>query len=90
MRNMRKKMFLNENGVLKKAFDVEGIPCAVTSDIENMTFEEFKKPFEYDASNSTLSLPYPNRCVQLWHDMLNWLEGKGEIEDLSKKYKENC
>ena len=86
--HMKKKLFLNKDGVMKKAFDVDNIPCAVTSDIENMSFEEFKKPFEYDATNSTLSLPYPNKSVELWHDLLNWLKGTGEIDDLSKKFKE--
>lgn len=86
--HMKKKLFLNKEGVMKKAFDVENIPCSTTDEIENMSFEEFKKPFDYDASNTTLSLPYPTKSVSLWHDLLNWLKGNGEIDDLSKKVKE--
>lgn len=39
-----KKLFLNKNGILKLAMDLENIDTYNIDDIEKMTFEEFKAP----------------------------------------------
>ncbi len=87
--HMSKKVFLNKDGVIKKAFDVDNIPHCTTDQIKDMSFSEFSKPFEYDATNSTLSLASPEKSVKEWHNILAYLNGTGEIEDLCKKIKEN-
>ncbi len=82
---MGKKVFLNKDGIIKKAFDLDNIPCETTDRISEMDFEEFKKPFKYDATSSTLALRSPKKSVQEWHDILKWLNGDDIELDLSKK-----
>ena len=71
---LRKKIFLNKNGVIRKAFDLEGLPYMCSSDLENMTFEEFSKPLEYseDVKKKFVPISYEN-CIQTWHEIFNLL-----------------
>ncbi len=44
--SLNKKIFLNKNGILKLAFDLEGVETYCVDEIENMSFEEFIRPTE--------------------------------------------
>ena len=39
----KKKIFLNKNGIIKKAFDEENIPHSFVDELDKIDFEEFKK-----------------------------------------------
>lgn len=46
--HLKKKIFLNRNGVIKRAFDADGVPCVCTDEIDGMTFGEFVEPLNFD------------------------------------------
>ena len=44
---LRKKLFVNRNGIIRKTFDLTGIPYCLTDELENMTYDELKEPLIY-------------------------------------------
>ncbi len=49
---LKKKLVLNRDGVIKKAFDSENVPHLCSDEIGNLTFEEFSMPVTYTQNNS--------------------------------------
>lgn len=50
----KKKIFLNRNGVIKRAFDIDGVPCMCTDEIDEMTFNEFVETLKFDGVDSEM------------------------------------
>ena len=64
---LKKKLFVNRNGVIKEALDEDFIPHNCVDDIDNMKFEEFIKPVEYPEQMGQSMLPYSReRAVNAW------------------------
>lgn len=82
--HFRKKIFLNRDGVIKKAFDADGLPHSCTDEIAGMSYEEFTSPTNYPAElNSSLESKGSEGCVRIWANLLNTLsppENKGGTE----------
>lgn len=72
-----KKLFLNSEGVIKEAFDKEGLPYETTSNIEDMSFEKFSSSVVYsDIQKQKLcSKPYIH-SVEIWRNLLETLDKK--------------
>lgn len=68
---LKKKVFLNEKGKIKKAFDIDNLPYACTSEIKNMSFDEFSKTAIY-LSNNNEPKSYESR-INEWKIVLNFL-----------------
>ena len=74
---LKKKIFLNKDGVIRRAFDLDGLPYMCTSDLKNISFEEFAKPMVYsdDLNEKLLPVSY-EKNIQTWHEILNILENE--------------
>ena len=71
----KKKMFLNRNGILARAFCAEGIPLCYTDEIEQMDFNEFSKRLEYDYDLETSLAPTSyEKAVYRWKQLLKSLD----------------
>ncbi len=70
----KKKIFLNRNGVIKRAFDADGVPYSCTDEIDRMTYNEFVKPLKYENINTEM-LPHRYKDeIKDWEKMLLELE----------------
>lgn len=72
---LRKKIFLHEDGIIRRAFDLEKIPYVCSSQLADLSFEEFAKPIDYseETRNKLIPIPY-EKSVETWHDILNVLD----------------
>ncbi|MPM73824.1 TDP-N-acetylfucosamine:lipid II N-acetylfucosaminyltransferase [bioreactor metagenome] len=71
----RKKVFLNEKGIIKKAFDYEKLPYKCTKEILNMNFSDFSHAEIYDENISDNIMPHSyeyDLCE--WHKILDCLD----------------
>lgn len=74
---LKKKIFLNKDGVIRRAYDLDGLPYMCTSDLATISFEEFSKPMDYsDELNEKLVPVSYEKKVQTWHEILNMLDNK--------------
>lgn len=74
---LKKKIFLNKNGVIRRSFDLEGLPYVCTADLENLSFEEFVKPMVYSEEITMKLVPASyEKKVQTWHEILRMLKKK--------------
>lgn len=65
-----KKFFLNRSGVIKKGFDVEGLPNFCTDEIDGMSWEDFSSPANYPkGKKSSISWHDHEYVVNKWHDL---------------------
>ena len=72
-----KKIFLNRDGILRRAFDLDGLPYMCTSDLETVSFEEFSRPLDYSDELRAKLAPAPyEKKIQTWHEILNLLDHK--------------
>lgn len=70
----KKKIFLNRNGVIKKAFDYDQIPYACTDEISKMSYNDFIVPINYvNAKTEILPQSY-EKNIDNWKTILNSLE----------------
>lgn len=69
----RKKIFLNKNGIIKKAFDFEEVPYVCTDEIENLTFEQFIAPMEYLDKSSNLEIKPFSYYFSNWKKLIDEL-----------------
>lgn len=77
LKRLKKKIFLNKDGVIRRAFDLDGFPYMCTSDLKNISFEEFAQPMVYsDELNAKLVPVSYEKSVQTWHEILNMLDNK--------------
>lgn len=74
---LKKKIFLNKDGVIRRAFDLDGVPYMCTSDLKSVSFEEFAKPMVYSEEICMKLAPVSyEKSVQTWHEILSMLEKK--------------
>lgn len=67
----KKKIYLNRNGLLAKAFQAEQIPCGYTDEMDHISFEEFSTPLEYpDISDRSLYPCSYQNGVARWKKLL--------------------
>lgn len=73
---LNKKIYLNKDGILKKACDAENIQTRNVDDIDKITFEEFIKPFHNNENEQKLGLYYidDNNYLKIWKETLKSLE----------------
>lgn len=72
----RKKLFLNKDGVIKKAFDKDHLPYSLTEEIGKMDFSELVKPASYsEPITSDLVFGSYTGCVKDWATVLEYLDG---------------
>ncbi len=71
----RKKLFLHKDGIIRKAFDFDGMPYVCSSELENMSFKELSEPIEYseEAIKKLVPISYENR-IETWHNILKLLD----------------
>lgn len=71
----KKKLFLNRNGTLAKAFKMENIPFCYTDEIDNMSIEEFSSKVDFPNTTPTSLMPVGyERAVERWKTMLASLD----------------
>ena len=66
----KKKIILNELGVLHRAFEKENIPHLCTNDLQAISFEDLKKPLDFPV-NARYSLEASSyeEDVEKWHNI---------------------
>ncbi len=68
---LEKKILLNREGVIKKAFDEENIPHDFVDELETMSFEAFVKMPEYpDGINYELMPMGRTRAIEAWKKVM--------------------
>lgn len=71
----KKKLFINPDGIIRKAFDKEGIPYGTTDDIFTMDYEDFISPLNYpEAMVSDISYQTYQDGINHWLELLSYLE----------------
>lgn len=70
-----KKLFLNPNGIIHEAFDLNELPYGNTDEICTMSFGEFSKPVQYDPTKKE-RIQYRGRKenLELWANLLEEIE----------------
>lgn len=70
-----KKLFLNKDGIIKKALTEEGIETYNVSDIDSLSFEEFSSPVKNAENSIKLGASYAdeNKYIDLWKNTLEEL-----------------
>lgn len=64
---LKKKIFLNREGDIKAAFDLEKIPHNCVDELDNMDFGEFSKKTDYPENEEYNMLPYTReRAINSW------------------------
>lgn len=69
---LKKKIVLNRDGIIKKAFDSENVPHLCSDEIGSLTFEEFSQPITYTNKNSIQYKEYSD-YVENWKFLLDEL-----------------
>ena len=78
-----KKLFLNSEGVIKEAFDKEGLPYETTSNIEDMSFEKFSSKVVYSEKHKqSVSVKPYDYSVGIWQSLLETLDKKSNEVDI--------
>ena len=71
------KIFLNNKGVIAKAFDKEGVPYLSSSQLPLLSYNEFAAPVPYPSSLQTSMMAGSyDAGVNRWHQALAFLEGQ--------------
>ena len=64
---LKKKIFLNREGDIKAAFDMDGVPHNCVDEIDDMEFEKFASKVDYPENMNDNMLPYnKNRAIGAW------------------------
>lgn len=72
---LKKKIFLNRKGILKRAFEIEKIPFCFTDTLKNITYEELLEPLDFSRCGPTdLHRKSYREEVEEWKYMLSSLE----------------
>lgn len=72
---LRKKMFLNRNGVIARAMESDGIPFHYTDELEKMTVDDLRRKESYEVSESaTLAARSYEESVERWKKIYRDLE----------------
>jgi len=68
---LKKKMILNRNGVIKKAFDEENIPHGFVDELDSISFEELAKKPDYPENVHYDMMPLgKKRSVEAWKKIM--------------------
>jgi len=74
---LEKKIFLNRNGVIKRAFDEQKIPYECTDNICKMDFNAFIESFSYsNCKNNDLEIKSYTRLVSNWKKVFDELNNR--------------
>ena len=74
---LKKKIFLNRNGVIAEAFKSEHIPFVYTDSISSMTFSDFSKPIVYKSDSwKELSIHTYDQHIEEWNDIIEYYANK--------------
>lgn len=72
---LKKKIFLNRNGLLKRAFEIEKIPFGYTDMLKKISYEELRKPLDYSQCDHTdLHKKSYEEQIKEWNFLLNSLD----------------
>lgn len=73
--SLKKKIYLNREGILKKAFEKEHIPFCCTDTLKNINFEELRRPLDYSRCGQTsLHIQSYDKGIRAWKYMFSNLE----------------
>lgn len=73
--SFEKKIFLNRYGIIKKAFDIDGLPNFCTDEIDNMSWEDFTKPVKYSMKSYSSLFWKSRECVaKKWYELFSALD----------------
>lgn len=73
--HFRKKIFLNPDGIIRKAFEREGIPFGLTSQINSLSIDELIVPLEYpEPLVSDIAFIGYEKGVNNWVKLLSYLD----------------
>ena len=68
---LKKKMMLNRNGVIKKAFDEENIPHSFVDELDSISFEELAKKPDYPENVHYDMMPLgKKRSIEAWKKIM--------------------
>lgn len=68
---LKKKMYLNRNGVIKKAFDEENIPHSFVDELDKISFEELRKLPQYPEGVRYNLMPMDKTgAIEAWKKIL--------------------
>lgn len=65
----KKKLFLNQDGVLAQSFSNENIPFVTTDKLSQMTFDELKKPIHY-SEEASCAMIAGQKSVDIWKNII--------------------
>lgn len=72
-----KKIFLNENGIIARAFQKSSVPYSAINDLDTMNYEEFIAPAVYKGKEwEKLSLKSGEYRLRHWEEIINFLNNK--------------
>lgn len=64
---LKKKLFVNRNGVIKEALDEDSVPHKCVDELDDMGLADFIKGIEYPENMSESMLPYSKeRAIKAW------------------------
>ena len=64
---LKKKIFLNREGDIKAAFELEGVPHKCVDELDDMVFEEFSEKLDYPENADYNMMPYTKvRALNAW------------------------
>lgn len=71
----KKKLYLNPDGIIRKAFDKEGIPYGTTKEINTLDFDDFISPLHYPKTLvSDISYQTYQDGINHWLELFTYLE----------------
>lgn len=77
---LRKKLFLNCNGIIYKSFNSYGVNCGRTIDIDNMSYDDFIEPLDNDEKKiKEIAHHNEKENLMMWSDAINSLLRKNAM-----------
>ena len=78
---MGKKVYLSDKSPLYKFYISKGFEIHNITELDNITFEELKKPIEVDFPNPWIKNTYSREgCAHSWKEVFDWISGKDNAE----------
>lgn len=70
--DFKKTIFINRDGIIKKAFDIEEIPYHCIDELDSMDFDDFSRLLKYPCGfTTTLKTQTIEETVEMWRKLLN-------------------
>ena len=87
--NLKKKIYLNKNGVIAKAFSLKNIPFFATDDLTRINIDKLSSKVEYPENMNSSSLTGSLSFYDSWNKMLLLLNSPNSISTKNyTKYEE--